>query len=234
VVGVNRWTDGLPSPLTTGADGGVFRVDPAAADAALAALAATRARRDPARVAATLAALEAAARAGAPIMEPSIACALARVTTGEWTDALRRVWGEYRALTGLEGAVRGDGAGFVELRARVEAFVTRTGHRPKLLIGKPGLDGHSNGAEAIAVAARDAGFEVVYAGIRRTSIWSGCRCCRARTSSWRRRCWRRCGRRGRRTSRSSSAAWCPPRTTRRCSPSAWRASSRRRIFGWSR
>jgi ethylmalonyl-CoA mutase len=162
VVGVNRWTDGLPSPLVASGDGGVFRVDPAAAEQALAALAATRARRDGARAAAAVTALEAAARAGQPLMEVSIECALARVTTGEWTEALRRVWGEYRAETGVSGARLGVGDGWDAVRARVAALP----RRPKLLVGKPGLDGHSNGAEVIAVAARDAGFEVVYAGIR--------------------------------------------------------------------
>jgi (2R)-ethylmalonyl-CoA mutase len=162
VVGVNRWTEGLRSPLVGGDDGGVFRADPAAAEQALAAVAATRARRDPARAAAALAALVAAARAGRPIMEVSIECALARVTTGEWAGALRGVWGEYRAETGVTGARLGAGDSWDALRARVAALP----RRPKLLVGKPGLDGHSNGAEVIAVAARDAGFEVVYAGIR--------------------------------------------------------------------
>ena len=163
VVGVNRWTDGLPSPLVAGSDGGVFRADPAAAEAALAQLAQTRATRDAARATAALAELEAAARAGRPLMEPSIACALARVTTGEWAGTLRGVWGEYRAQTGVAGAQIAAGTdGWTALRAKVAALP----RRPKLLVGKPGLDGHSNGAEVIAVAARDAGFEVVYAGIR--------------------------------------------------------------------
>ena len=163
VVGVNKWTEALPSPLVGGEDGGVFRADPAAADEARASLARTRARRDPARVKQTLVALEAAARAGQPIMEASIACALARVTTGEWAGTLRGVWGEYRAATGVAGASLGGGAeGWEAVRARVAALP----RRPKLLVGKPGLDGHSNGAEVIAVAARDAGFEVIYAGIR--------------------------------------------------------------------
>ena len=167
VVGVNRWTDGLPSPLITAGDGGVFAADPAAAEHALAALAETRARRDAGRVRAALAELEARARAGEPIMEASIACALARVTTGEWAGTLRGVWGEYRADTGVAGArVGGDGAAWASLRARVDAHVAAHGRRPRLLVGKPGLDGHSNGAEIIAVAARDAGFEVIYAGIR--------------------------------------------------------------------
>ncbi len=163
VVGVNRWTEGLPSPLTGGDDGGVFRADEGAAETALAQLARTRAARDPARVRDALARLEADAGAGRPIMEASIACALARVTTGEWAGALRGVWGEYRAETGVAGpALGGRGDGWAALRARVAALP----RRPKLLVGKPGLDGHSNGAEVIAVAARDAGFEVVYAGIR--------------------------------------------------------------------
>jgi (2R)-ethylmalonyl-CoA mutase len=164
VVGVNKWTDALPSPLTGGDDGGVFRADAHAVDEARAALARVRATRDAAKVSAALAALEAAARAGKPLMEPSIACALARVTTGEWAGTLRGVWGEYRAQTGIAGAsVAGSGAaGWDAVRARVAALP----RRPKLLVGKPGLDGHSNGAEVIAVAARDAGFEVVYAGIR--------------------------------------------------------------------
>ena len=163
VVGVNRYQDALRSPLVGGEDGGVFRADPEAMAMALASLAETRARRDGARVATALAALGAAARAGAPIMEASIECALARVTTGEWAAALRDVWGEYRAQTGIGGAIAGGtSAAWTGLRARVAALP----RRPKLLVGKPGLDGHSNGAEVIAVAARDAGFEVVYAGIR--------------------------------------------------------------------
>jgi (2R)-ethylmalonyl-CoA mutase len=162
VIGVNKWTDGLRSPLVGGDDGGVFRADPEAAAQALTQLEATRARRDGARAAAALAVLEASARAGQPIMEASIECALARVTTGEWAGALRKVWGEYRAETGVTGARVGGGDGWDALRARVAALP----RRPKLLVGKPGLDGHSNGAEVIAVAARDAGFEVVYAGIR--------------------------------------------------------------------
>ncbi len=104
VVGVNKWTDALPSPLVGGDDGGVFAADPAAAEHVLAALAQTRARRDAGKVRAALAELEARARAGEPIMEASIACALARVTTGEWAGTLRGVWGEYRAATGVTGA----------------------------------------------------------------------------------------------------------------------------------
>jgi (2R)-ethylmalonyl-CoA mutase len=166
VVGVNKWVEGLPSPLMGGEDGGVFRADPAATEAALASLAETRRKRDPGKVRAALAELEACARSGKPVMEASIACALARVTTGEWAGTLRQVWGEYRAQTGVAGARIADGDGWAALRARVDKHVASTGRRPRLLVGKPGLDGHSNGAEMIAVAAKDAGFEVIYAGIR--------------------------------------------------------------------
>jgi len=166
VVGVNKWTEGLPSPLVGGDDGGVFKVDPAAVTAAFASLDHTRKTRDASKAKAALAELEARARAGEPLMEASIQCALARVTTGEWAGTLRKVWGEYRAQTGVQGARIADGDGWSALRARVESHVARTGRRPRLLVGKPGLDGHSNGAEVIAVAAKDAGFEVIYAGIR--------------------------------------------------------------------
>jgi ethylmalonyl-CoA mutase len=166
VVGVNKWTDALPSPLVGGDDGGVFKADPTAVDAAFASLEQTRKRRDNAKATAALADLEAKARAGEPIMEASIQCALARVTTGEWAGTLRNVWGEYRAQTGVQGARIADGDGWAALRQRVEAHVAKSGRRPRLLVGKPGLDGHSNGAEVIAVAAKDAGFEVIYAGIR--------------------------------------------------------------------
>ncbi|MEO8705549.1 MAG: methylmalonyl-CoA mutase family protein [Kofleriaceae bacterium] len=163
VVGVNKWTEALPSPLVGGDDGGVFRVDRAAAEAAIASVERTRARRDATQARDALAQLAAAAKANLGIMEASITCALARVTTGEWTDTLRGVYGEYRAATGVAGAqLGGDGDAWTALRARV----AKLARRPKLLVGKPGLDGHSNGAEVIAVAARDAGFEVIYAGIR--------------------------------------------------------------------
>ncbi|RMH41585.1 MAG: protein meaA [Deltaproteobacteria bacterium] len=169
VVGLNRWTDGLPSPLVTGDDGGVFTVDPNQARETLDALAETKRRRDPGRVAAALDALRDAARSGANLMEPSIECALARVTTGEWAGALREVFGEYRAVTGVEGqSLRLDPARVDALRRRVDAFAERVGHRPRIVVGKPGLDGHSNGAEVIAVAARHCGFDVVYGGIRLT------------------------------------------------------------------
>jgi (2R)-ethylmalonyl-CoA mutase len=118
-------------------------------------------------VRAALVRLDAAARDGSNLMEPSIECALARVSTGEWAGTLRKVFGEYRALTGVDGASLSlDAARTATLRERVDAFAARQGRRPRVVIGKPGLDGHSNGAEVIAVAARHAGFDVVYAGIR--------------------------------------------------------------------
>jgi (2R)-ethylmalonyl-CoA mutase len=167
VVGVNRWTDGLASPLVGGDDGGVFRADPAAADEARRALDETRRRRDPARVAAALARLADDARSGANLVPASIECALARVTTGEWAGALRAVFGEYRAVTGIDGQVLElPAARLAALRGRCAGFAAARGRRPRLVVAKPGLDGHSNGAEVIAVAARHAGFDVVYAGIR--------------------------------------------------------------------
>ena len=169
VVGVNKWTDGIPSPLTTGGDGGIFRVDPASAAQTLEALAQTKSRRDKDRAAKALAALEKAARDGSSMMEPSIECALARVTTGEWADTLRKVFGEYRAATGVEGqSLRISGERVDSLRRRVDQLAKKTGHRPRIVVGKPGLDGHSNGAEVIAVAARHSGMDVIYSGIRLT------------------------------------------------------------------
>ena len=152
-----------------GDDGGVFRVDPEATNAVLDQLARTKADRDEADAQAALDALRDAAREGTNMVEPSIACALARVTTGEWADALREVFGEYRPVTGIEGqqlSLEDDRV--IALRSRVDALASSLGHRPRLVVGKPGLDGHSNGAEMIAVAARHVGFDVVYSGIRLT------------------------------------------------------------------
>jgi (2R)-ethylmalonyl-CoA mutase len=169
VVGVNRYPESEPSPLT--ADEGGFLVPDENAEAEqIARLEIWRATRDGAAVTAALAALEAAAGEGRNIMEASIACAHAGVTTGEWGDALRRIFGEYRAPTGV-GRAAGAAAGpqsLAALRQRVDELSGRLGRRLKILVGKPGLDGHSNGAEQIAVRARDAGFEVVYEGIRLT------------------------------------------------------------------
>jgi len=169
VVGRNRWTEGLPSPLVGGDDGGLFKFDPASAAATLELLRATRSKRSQAEVDRTLRALRDAAAGGTNLMPASIACARARVTTGEWADALRSVFGEYRAATGVDGQRLGlDTPRAGQVRARVDAWGARHGGRPRILVGKPGLDGHSNGSEMIAVAARDAGFEVIYGGIRWT------------------------------------------------------------------
>jgi (2R)-ethylmalonyl-CoA mutase len=169
VVGRNRWTDGLASPLLGGDDGGVFKVDPRAAAGTIESLRATIARRNGAAAAAALRHLREAATSGGNLMNASIECARARVTTGEWAGVLRDVFGEYRPPTGVEGqglALETDPVRRV--RARVEAWAARHGGRPRMVVGKPGLDGHSNGSEMIAVAARHAGFEVIYGGIRLT------------------------------------------------------------------
>jgi (2R)-ethylmalonyl-CoA mutase len=169
VVGRNRWREGLRSPLLAGEDGGLFRFDAASAAETLEMLRASRARRSPAEVEAALRRLRDAAMAGDNLMPASIACARARVTTGEWADALRAVFGEYRPATGVEGQRLGlVGERAEAVRARAAAWGAAHGGRPRLVVGKPGLDGHSNGSEMIAVAARDAGFEVIYGGIRWT------------------------------------------------------------------
>ncbi|MBM3599440.1 MAG: protein meaA [Alphaproteobacteria bacterium] len=176
VVGVNDYVDSAPSPLAVGGDGGFLAVDAGAEAAALEGLTAWRRRRDPDKVSAALEQLRSAAANGANIMEPSIQCAHAGVTTGEWGETLRTVFGEYRAPTGVGHASTGASTGgaktaasdLAQVRQRVDAVSKRLGRRIKMLVGKPGLDGHSNGAEQIAVRARDAGFEVVYQGIRLT------------------------------------------------------------------
>jgi (2R)-ethylmalonyl-CoA mutase len=167
VVGVNRWTETEPSPLSV--DAGIIEaVDPAIEKEQVERLAAWRARRDAGEVTTALADLERVAREGGNIMEPSIVCAKAGVTTGEWGATLRSVFGEYRAPTGITGGVGACLGGLDEVRGEVERLSARLGRRLKLLVGKPGLDGHSNGAEQIAVRARDCGMEVVYEGIRLT------------------------------------------------------------------
>ncbi|MGN6723924.1 MAG: protein meaA [Marmoricola sp.] len=167
VVGVNKWTDGLPSPLLGGEDGGIFKADETATAETFEHLEATRKNRDPERVERALAALKEAAQNGTSMMEPSIECALARVTTGEWARALRDVFGEYRPSTGVDGQTLDLAIDRVEvLRQRIAVLADKLGHRPRLVVGKPGLDGHSNGAEVIAVSARHVGFDVIYSGIR--------------------------------------------------------------------
>ncbi|HLI54008.1 MAG TPA: protein meaA [Acidimicrobiales bacterium] len=170
VVGVNRFTSSEPSPL--GGEGSVLTVDPAVEEALVDDVRRWRAARSPHAVSEALAALRAAAEGSANIMPATIALAQAGGTTGEWAGALREVWGEYRAPTGLGAASLAAGApgggGLSAARERVKAAAARDGSPPRLLVAKPGLDGHSNGAEQVALAARDAGFEVVYEGIRQT------------------------------------------------------------------
>jgi len=169
VVGVNKFLETESSPLSGGSDGGIQTVPEGVEREQVESLKAWRAARDANAVQAALAALRAAAQDGRNIMEPSIACAKAGVTTGEWGDTLRQIFGEYRAPTGVSrAAAQGGGAGIVEVRANVDRVSAQLGRRVKFLVGKPGLDGHSNGAEQIAVRARDCGMEVVYEGIRLT------------------------------------------------------------------
>jgi len=167
VVGVNRFTETEPSPLSTG-EPAIQIVPEHVEREQVEALRAWRAARDQKAVASALASLRAAAQEGRNIMEPSIACAKAGVTTGEWGETLRQIFGEYRAPTGVAKAASAAGDGLEEVRALVEAVSARLGRRLKFLVGKPGLDGHSNGAEQIAARARDCGMEVVYEGIRLT------------------------------------------------------------------
>jgi len=177
VVGVNRFETTEPSPLTADLDAAIQTADPAAEQAARASVEAWKAQRDEAEVAEALARLAEAAKTDQNLMEPTLVAARAGATTGEWAGTLREVFGEYRGPTGVSGAVgvgsRPGKAGeeLAAVRARVKATgeeLGGPGGRLRLLVGKPGLDGHSNGAEQVAVRARDAGFEVVYQGIRLT------------------------------------------------------------------
>ena len=175
VVGVNRFRTTEPNPLTADLDAATQTVDPGVEAAAAAAVRRWREERDAEperreRAASALARLQADAAGPSNLMAATLECARAGVTTGEWAGALRAVFGEFRAPTGVSGSV-GVGGGSEALSA-VRAMVARTGEelgeRLRVLVGKPGLDGHSNGAEQVAVRARDAGFEVVYQGIRLT------------------------------------------------------------------
>ncbi len=167
VVGVNKWQKGEPSPLMTG-DGGIMVVDPAVEAQQIAGLQEWRAGRDDAAVKAALAELRAAAAEGRNVMPPSIAAAKAGVTTGEWAAQMRAVHGEYRGPTGVAAGQSNKTEGLDDLRAAVDAVSDKLGRRLKFLVGKPGLDGHSNGAEQIAVRARDCGMDIAYEGIRLT------------------------------------------------------------------
>jgi (2R)-ethylmalonyl-CoA mutase len=169
VVGVNCYTETEPSPLAAGLDGAatILKVDPAVEAELRADVSAWRSARDATAVARAMDALRRAAEDGDDnVMPATIAMAHAGGTTGEWAGALRDIFGEYRAPTGISGGVGHRGAEVAGVRGRTKALAERTGGPPRLLVAKPGLDGHSNGAEQIAVAARDAGFEVIYQGIR--------------------------------------------------------------------
>ncbi len=167
IVGKNKWTEGIKSPLLGGDDGGIFKVDSKSAEMTLQILREVKSKRDPAKVEEALNALQEAARSGRNMMEASIQCARVGVTTGEWADCLREVFGEYSPPTGVEGqSLQIEDEKTEKVRAKVKSFLAVTGHRPKIVVGKPGLDGHSNGAEMIAVSARHAGFDVIYSGIR--------------------------------------------------------------------
>ena len=178
IIGVNSFETTEPSPLTADLDAAIMTADPDAEKAAIASVDAWKAQRDEAEVASALAALAEAATTGTNLMGPTLVAARAGATTGEWSATLREVFGEYRGPTGVSGAVGAlsqvgsAGAELAAVRERVRAtgaeLSGRGGGRLRLLVGKPGLDGHSNGAEQIAVRARDAGFEVVYQGIRLT------------------------------------------------------------------
>ena len=169
IVGVNILTEHEPSPLTENLGEAIMRVNPAVEQQAIDSLQAWREGRDADSVEQALARLAGDAASDRNLMEASLACARAGVTTGEWAQALRSVFGEYRAPTGVTGTVgAGHRAALEPVRLAVEETSRELGTRLRLLVAKPGLDGHSNGAEQVAVAARDAGFEVIYQGIRLT------------------------------------------------------------------
>ena len=167
VVGVNKFIEGEPSPLSTG-EGSILTVPPEVEAEQIERLNAWRAARDADAVKMALRALREAAASGRNIMPPSVAAAKAGVTTGEWSLVLREAFGEYRAPTGIGRAARNESPAPDDVRAGIDRVSKKLGRRLKFLVGKPGLDGHSNGAEQIAVRARDAGMDVVYQGIRLT------------------------------------------------------------------
>lgn len=167
VVGVNRWQQGEPSPLTAG-DGAIMVSDPKAEADQIARLRDWRASRDETRVKAALEAVRQAAATGANIMPPSIAAAKAGATTGEWGDMVRTAFGQYRGPTGVSKNPSNRTEGLEPIREAVDLVSARLGRRLKFVMGKPGLDGHSNGAEQIAARARDCGMDIHYEGIRLT------------------------------------------------------------------
>ncbi len=170
IVGVNRYDTTEPSPLTANLDEAIMAADPAAEQSALDSVADWKAQRDEAAVTEALATLAADAKTDKNLMHATLAAARAGATTGEWAGTLREVFGEFRAPTGVSGAVgvAEAGAELAAVRDKVRTTGEELGGRLRLLVGKPGLDGHSNGAEQVAVRARDAGFEVIYQGIRLT------------------------------------------------------------------
>ncbi|CAN5174461.1 protein meaA [soil metagenome] len=170
IVGVNRYQTTEPSPLTADLDGAIMAADPLAEQSALDSVSSWKAERDQDRVEAALKRLADEAKTDTNLMAATLEAARAGATTGEWAGTLREVFGEFRAPTGVSGAVgvAEAGAELTDVRARVQATGDELGGRLRLLVGKPGLDGHSNGAEQFAVRARDAGCEVIYQGIRLT------------------------------------------------------------------
>src|SRR5260221_11898103 len=170
VIGQNSFTESEDSPLTAGADGGILTPDPEVERERVEALEQWKAERDEGAVRATLAELgRVAAEESANVMPATIAAAKAGATTGEWSEVLRETFGAYRAPTGVDGAAPPGNRGELDtIRHRVDEVSERIGHRIKILVGKPGLDGHSNGSEQIALRARDAGMEGIYQGIRLT------------------------------------------------------------------
>jgi (2R)-ethylmalonyl-CoA mutase len=172
VVGQNRYTESEESPLTADAEGGILVVDPALEAEQIQALRRWRSERDQAAVQDALGVLGAVAgdeHSSENLMTATIAAARAGATTGEWSSTLREVFGSYRAPTGVgEARATVPDGDMAELRGEVSRLQEKLGRRPKILVGKPGLDGHSNGAEQIAVRARDSGMDVVYEGIRLT------------------------------------------------------------------
>lgn len=169
VVGKNKWTEAIQSPLMTDTDGGIFKVDPESAAQTLKSLEETKRKRNPEKVKSALERLKTAAKNNENMFPASIECAKAGVTTGEWSDVLREAFGTYQPSTGVEGQVlKIENDTVKQVREKVDKFFQSKGHRPRIVVGKPGLDGHSNGAEMIAISARHAGFDVIYSGIRLT------------------------------------------------------------------
>ena len=170
IVGLNCYKETAPSPLVSEGESSIMKVDPNAEREQIERLNAFKAQRNQAEVNAALANLAAVAKTGENIMPASIRCAHAGVTTGEWSQVLRDVFGEYRPPTGIDISLQEESpSAIVKLvRERVRSTGEELGRPLRILVGKPGLDGHSNGAEQIAVKARDVGFEIVYEGIRLT------------------------------------------------------------------